>query len=159
MLSLTRKRRNVTVFRHGAPEYCGPMLPAPVPTLTPDGAFSHSLVRRGSEAHRLSTRRSRCRRSQRANDCRCVTHNARQILQSRLWFQFDHSFIYMHYTHYVLTLLPAICRNNKYVDIFLTVQCCNGFSSFMVLYFYYKYNLIYSDIFLSSLFYCDRNLW
>lgn len=61
----SRKRRNVTVFRHGAPEYCGSALPAPVPTLTPDGAFSHSLVRRGSKAHRLSTQCSRCRRSAR----------------------------------------------------------------------------------------------
>lgn len=26
----SRKRRNVTVFRHGAPEYCGSTLPAPV---------------------------------------------------------------------------------------------------------------------------------
>lgn len=49
----SRKRHNVTVFRHGAPEYCGSTLPAPVPTLTPDGAFSHSLVRRGFESTSL----------------------------------------------------------------------------------------------------------
>lgn len=99
----SRKRRNVTVFRHGVPGYRGSTLPAPVTTLTPDGAFSHSLRPDVGVRRRIACPRDAVDADDRRVNAMCVTRNAQDEFCNRVC-GFDSTVYYTFITHALRTL-------------------------------------------------------